>query len=81
MKPNAVEVVFALQAAGDVPDAGLQFLHCATCCAERPDGVSQRAWARLSVALTSKNVIQVWCVRHDGNVAVIEAVNVPVGGH
>lgn len=47
------------------------FYHCAKCVTELPAGESPRDWARLSVGATAVG-IQIWCVRHDCNVAHID---------
>jgi len=47
------------------------FMHCARCLREMPKGESPESWARLNVGLTPKG-IQVWCVRHDVNVAHVD---------
>ena len=52
----------------DVPNEIETFLHCQKCLKEKPDGIAPRDWARLSVGLTKRGTIQVWCVRHDCNV-------------
>lgn len=44
------------------------FLHCAKCIKEKPPGISPQDYARLSVGWT-KLGFQVWCNRHDENVA------------
>ncbi len=53
------------------------FLHCGLCgmeVAEKKEAgeeISQKEYARLEVGLTPKG-LQVWCVRHDVNVAHID---------
>jgi hypothetical protein len=47
------------------------FMHCADCLAEKPDGISPKDWARLSVGYTSTGM-QVWCVRHEINIVHVE---------
>lgn len=47
------------------------FFHCAKCLAEKPAGVSPREWVRLEVGWTEEG-LQVWCVRHEMNVADID---------
>lgn len=44
------------------------FFHCSRCIDEKPNGQSPQEWARLSIGFT-KEGLQVWCVRHDMNVA------------
>ena len=44
------------------------YIHCAACMRELPDDESPESYARLSIGITEGG-IQVWCVRHDINVA------------
>jgi len=44
------------------------FLHCGRCIDEMPDGVSPREWSRTQTGMTGHG-LQVWCLRHDCNVA------------
>lgn len=44
------------------------FLHCGLCIETKPEGVSPRDWAQIEVGLTRWG-IQVWCKRHECNVA------------
>jgi hypothetical protein len=56
----------------DLPNAlGIQmYLHCKKCLVERPESTSPQDWRRLDVGFT-KEGLQVWCTRHDVNVAHI----------
>ncbi len=58
-----------------VPDQGTQYLHCGRCLDEWKESFegtcSPKDYARQQVALT-KTGIQVWCTRHDVNVALFE---------
>jgi hypothetical protein len=47
------------------------FMHCGMCLAEMPSGKSAAAWARLEIGLTPLG-LQIWCTRHDRNVAHID---------
>jgi hypothetical protein len=47
------------------------FFHCRKCIGSIPPGQSPRTWARLEVGFT-KLGIQVWCKRHECNVAHID---------
>jgi hypothetical protein len=49
-----------------------RFIHCAACMRELPDDESPESYARLSIGITDAG-IQVWCVRHDLNVAHLSA--------
>lgn len=46
------------------------YLHCGKCLEELPVGVSPRDYQRIQVGFTEVG-LQVWCVRHDMNVAHI----------
>lgn len=54
-----------------LPCAIGMYLHCAKCLAERPRGVSAAEWSRTQIGPHEKG-FQVWCQRHDCNVAVIQ---------
>lgn len=45
-----------------------RYFQCAKCIKELPPGVSPQEWARFNVGFTPQG-IQVWCVRHNCNVA------------
>jgi hypothetical protein len=47
------------------------YMHCMRCLDECPEGVSPGDWARLNIGKTD-NGLQVWCVRHDVNVAAFD---------
>jgi hypothetical protein len=55
-----------------LPQQGQTFLHCVKCMKELPDGSSPKAFARQQLAITSEGHFQLWCVRHDCNIALIE---------
>lgn len=46
------------------------FMHCKRCLRERPEDKSPQEWRQLDVGFT-KEGLQVWCTRHDMNVAHI----------
>ncbi len=47
-------------------------MHCGRCIEEGvPQDMSPREWARLEVGFTPDGTIQVWCVRHDTEVAEV----------
>ena len=52
-------------------DEIVQFIHCARCLRELPEGISPSKWAMLNVGFTRKGM-QVWCTRHQCNVAHID---------
>jgi hypothetical protein len=47
------------------------FIHCGQCLTERPADISPRDYGRLEIGFT-KLGIQVWCRRHECNVAHID---------
>ena len=46
------------------------WINCPQCLKERPSAQPPNRWARLSIGTTPRG-LQVWCVRHDCNVAHI----------
>lgn len=55
----------------DVPEQGVTFYHCGQCNDEKPDGVSPKQWARQQLAITETGNFQLWCNRHECNIALI----------
>lgn len=49
----------------------IKFFHCTKCMDAIPTSQSPEKWARLNIGITKKGV-QVWCTRHDKNVALLE---------
>lgn len=47
------------------------FFHCGRCLDDKPANTSPREWAALEVGWTQKG-LQVWCKRHEINVAAID---------
>jgi len=47
------------------------FFHCALCLAEKPADVTPSDWAQLETGWTRLG-LQVWCKRHDCNVAHVD---------
>ncbi len=47
------------------------YLHCTVCLEAKPDGVSPKEWSQVQVGFTDVG-IQIWCDRHDINVAHID---------
>lgn len=47
------------------------FIHCRLCAIEKPDNISPKDWAQLSVGWTDEG-LQVWCNRHECNVIHID---------
>lgn len=67
----AISTFLAYHSAEEEAAAGCEiraYAHCVQCMREKPQNVSPAEWARLSVGATPVGV-QVWCVRHNVNVA------------
>jgi hypothetical protein len=47
------------------------YWHCRRCLAEKPEHISPREWAQIEVGTTELG-LQVWCKRHNANVAHID---------
>lgn len=56
---------------GNHASIGSSFLHCAKCLAELPSGESPKSWARQQASISRDGRIQIWCTRHDVNIAVV----------
>jgi hypothetical protein len=54
------------------------FIHCAHCIETRPPTTPARDWAKLEIGIDDEGNIQVWCVRHDVNIAVFRMSVEPV---
>lgn len=49
------------------------YCHCQLCLEERPAHISPHKWVDMSIGLTkSKTHIQIWCERHQAEVALLE---------
>lgn len=55
----------------NVPNEIVRYMHCGKCLREMPQGESPSSWARLDAGITEKGM-QLWCRRHEVNVALIE---------
>jgi hypothetical protein len=55
-----------------LPDKGHSYMHCALCMRDKPDGITPQKWARQQLAVTKEGQLQLWCVRHDVNIALLE---------
>lgn len=53
------------------PEQGETFFHCARCLKELPESTAPSDWARQQCAITPEGWLQVWCTRHDCNIALI----------
>lgn len=68
MKPK---IQFIYDTAPDTECDIQAFMSCAKCLAERPADTSPAKFARLNFGITPDG-FQLWCVRHDCNVALIQ---------
>jgi hypothetical protein len=55
-----------------------QFMHCSKCIEEIPDGISPRDFLRIEMGFT-KEGIQIWCVRHEENIADFDLMGNQIG--
>ena len=51
----------------------ISYVHCTRCIEEKPDGISPQEWQDASIGVTGDAQIQVWCNRHNVNIAVLSA--------
>jgi len=75
---NALGAQFVYDTDAVLPSANATFLHCAKCLTEftarvpESKGQSPKTYARLNVGVTADGkAFQIWCVRHECNVALI----------
>ena len=55
----------------DTPNRIVMYWHCKQCVTTIPSGKTPALWARLSVGMTNDGNVQIWCERHQCNVALI----------
>lgn len=48
------------------------FMHCAVCLQEKPKDLMPREYIWLEVGMTGQGNFQVWCVRHEMEVAYLD---------
>ncbi len=65
---------FAYDTAADAGKLEGDLLHCRTCTNDIPEGVSPKKWARLSVCIAEGGRIQIYCTRHELNVAILSLI-------
>jgi hypothetical protein len=58
-----------------------RFIHCNECIQSLPKDLSPRENIHLEVGLTATGDIQVWCVRHERNVALFDIENSVIHTH
>ena len=49
-----------------------RFIHCALCIKEMPNTLSPREWINVEVGIIKNGDIQVWCIRHEKNIAIFD---------
>ena len=54
------------------------FMHCGKCIEEIPDGISPRDFIKIEMGFT-KEGIQIWCVRHEENIADFDFMGNQIG--
>jgi hypothetical protein len=54
-----------------LPEQGANYMNCVRCMAEKPDDISPQQWARQQLAVTKDGRLQLWCTRHNCNIALI----------
>lgn len=69
MRQPKIRVYYCTSAA--VPDLGTSYMHCGKCLKERPADQSPMEFARQQMAITVGGMLQLWCTRHEINIAVI----------
>ena len=55
----------------NVPEQGVTYYHCGKCNDEKPYHISPKQWARQQLSITETGNFQLWCNRHDCNIALI----------
>jgi hypothetical protein len=68
-KKSKIEVHYDVGA--NVSNQIESFYHCAKCLEELPPGVSPMEYARTQAGITKEGHIQIWCNRHNLNVALL----------
>ena len=48
------------------------FMHCKLCLNQIPDDTSPREWVQIEVGMTGQGNFQVWCIRHEIEVAYFD---------
>lgn len=54
-----------------LPNQIVGYAHCEECLNALPDNFSPRQWLDVEVGFTADGALQIWCKRHDMNVAII----------
>ena len=52
-----------------------RFVHCGLCIDSIPNGMSPRDYTNNEIGIMNNGFIQVWCIRHEKNVAIFDVEN------
>lgn len=55
-----------------IPNQINTFFHCGKCLESKPNGISPRDYAQYEMEVTADGNFQIWCKRHECNVALTE---------
>ena len=55
-----------------MPNVIMLYLHCTKCIEELPKGSAPNDYQHLEIGITEDSNLQVWCLRHDKEVAFFE---------
>lgn len=70
---------YRIETATDAPDGIVTEMHCTQCMRERPTEIAPRDWARLKIGFHHDGLtLQVYCLRHEWNIAVMTPLGIPV---
>ena len=76
---NTNRVTVHVDADPDIPDSGVDYMHCTRCLDEWTemfqDITTPKEYARQQAAITETGAVQIRCVRHDLNVCVFTFQN------
>ena len=53
------------------------YLHCSECLKDLPETIAPRTWQDVEAGLT-KDGVQIWCKRHNCNIALITPFHAPI---
>ena len=78
MKP--ARMTFGVDSTANAPERIQAYFNCAQCLTEIKEHhlpVSPREYKRLDIGFTADGILQVWCTRHECNVALVNIVKAP----
>lgn len=62
----------ANQFTADIPNRIVGYMNCGFCQDELPDDLSPEEYSWVQAGVTPEGQVQVWCVRHEATVALID---------